>query len=385
VFLNSQPTRTIDEYALRLQIIAGLSGLFSESNIPFIHYRIAENLFCSVFGADNHSRSDTMADASIGYLGFGVKTFGTRGRFSTEKIAEFDKQSSDLIRLQNYPLQLAQKLADLKNERMAFAFNLHDVDKIIYQLIVRQEHCVLLLEQPMDFIDSNKIKIVSSSNTSLIFEDDLNLYNFNFSKSTLMQRFPIENIIRDIPVVIHNDPVELLLSLKDDLVLKEEVEMARREEFVILPLYSGRGLYKYVPKKSGLNQWNAGGRERHSREVYIPIPKAVHYARPNFFPNRNTDFELILPNGRYLVAKVCQDNDKALMSNPNRDLGEWLLDDVLNLPSGELVTYELLRDIGVDSVMIRKIGFRRYEIDFKKIDTYEKFIIGEYDEEVNPL
>lgn len=385
MFLSTQPEVIIEDYALKLQLIAALSGLFSDSDIPYVHYRMAENLFCSVFKAVNHSRSDTMADASINALGFGVKTFGTKRTSSTEKIAEFDKKSPDLKLLEKSPLQLANRLAELKNERMQLTLNIHEIEKIIYHLVVRQEYCVLLLEQPMDFINTENINIIKSSKRSLIFEDGIHEYNFNFSKSTLMQKFYIKNPIRKIPITIHENPVGLLLGLKDELIILEETHMKKAEDFVILPLYSIRSDAKYVPAKSGLNQWNAGGRERHSREVYIPIPRIVHEIRPNFFPNRNTDFELILPNNKSLIAKVCQDSDKALMSNPNKDLGEWLLDQVLNLSTDELVTYSHLHDLGIDSVMVRKIEFRKYEIDFKKIGTYEEFINGEYHEDEFPI
>ncbi len=45
-----------------------------------------------------------------------------------------------------------------------------------------------------------------------------------------------------------------------------------------------------VFEKSGLNQWNAGGRTRNKSEVYIPIPNAIHNNFPNFFPSRNQSF-----------------------------------------------------------------------------------------------
>ena len=38
-----------------------------------------------------------------------------------------------------------------------------------------------------------------------------------------------------------------------------------------------------VFEKSGLNQWNAGGRPRHSDEVYIPIPSEIHKNFQGFF------------------------------------------------------------------------------------------------------
>ena len=35
-----------------------------------------------------------------------------------------------------------------------------------------------------------------------------------------------------------------------------------------------------------------------------------------------------------MIGKVCQENDKALMSNPNRDLGKWILRTVPGIPMG---------------------------------------------------
>lgn len=103
-----------------------------------------------------------------------------------------------------------------------------------------------------------------------------------------------------------------------------------------------------------MNQWNAGGRARDDNEVYIPIPIEIRRKYPDFFPDRDTNFVLELPDGKRLQAKVCQDGGKALMSNPNSDLGEWLLRKVLKKRPGELVTMSDLLRIGIDSVMITK-------------------------------
>ena len=144
------------------------------------------------------------------------------------------------------------------------------------------------------------------------------------------------------------------------------------KETVILPLYSEKGK-KHVPEKSGLNQWNASGRARDYDEVYIPIPKFIYKIYPDFFPGRDKPFQLKLPGGRILEAKVCQDGGKALMSNPNKDLGQWLLRDVMHLQPGELLTYSKLEHIGIDSVEITKINENLYEINFKRFGSFEDF------------
>ncbi|MGU8591734.1 hypothetical protein ACV3R4_06095 [Clostridium perfringens] len=123
---------------------------------------------------------------------------------------------------------------------------------------------------------------------------------------------------------------------------------------IYLPLYSTKGEL-HVPEKSGLNQWNADGRTRNPNEVYIPIPKKIHRDLPRFFPERDTHFALILPNGRILIAKVCQDNSKALMSCPNSDLGEWILRDELEIEEGVIATYDMLISANIDSVCVRRL------------------------------
>lgn len=62
-------------YLKLLATVAKLSRLFSESSVPFINYRVLENIFCQSFNATNLSRSDTAFDASFNSVGIGIKTF----------------------------------------------------------------------------------------------------------------------------------------------------------------------------------------------------------------------------------------------------------------------------------------------------------------------
>ena len=64
MFTNSQNKESIAYYERMLGVIGSLSRLFSESNEPYIQYRVAENLFCKSFLAQNLSRTDCSADAS---------------------------------------------------------------------------------------------------------------------------------------------------------------------------------------------------------------------------------------------------------------------------------------------------------------------------------
>jgi hypothetical protein len=102
---------------------------------------------------------------------------------------------------------------------------------------------------------------------------------------------------------------------------------------------------------------------------------AVHRTFPNFFPPRDETFNLKIPTGEVFSAKVCQDNGKALMTNPNKLLSDWLLRNILQLKEGELATIEKLDKLGFDSVIIIKSEVNNeYLIDVRKSGSYESFI-----------
>jgi len=84
------------EYLKLLSAVSKLSGLFSDSAVPLINYRVAENIFCRSFAAENLSRSDTAFDAKYDDKGIGLKTFTCPTNYSTEKVAEFNSLSKEL-------------------------------------------------------------------------------------------------------------------------------------------------------------------------------------------------------------------------------------------------------------------------------------------------
>ena len=72
---------------------------------------------------------------------------------------------------------------------------------------------------------------------------------------------------------------------------------------------------------------------------------------------------------------------KAIMSNPNNVLGEWLLRNVFELPEGTVVTYAMLQKFGIDSVVFTKHGELDYSVDFAEVGTYEDFYGDDHSEE----
>lgn len=361
------------DYLKLLSAVSKLSGLFSESSVPFINYRVAENIFCRSFNANNLSRSDTAFDANFNSVGIGLKTFTCNTNNSTEKVAEFNSLSRVLSNFKGK--ELAIKLGEFRNDRINLANRLYDIDSSLYHIVARKEKELLLYETDYNTIDISNIHSVKDNKASLQFEDGNNFYSFNYSKSTLFRKFIIPQNAFRLPIEIIEDPYTLLLELFENKELKPATDkLLKGQNFVILPLYSTRNKdKKEVAEKSGLNQWNAGGRKRDLGEIYIPIPSELHKKYPNFFPKRDQDFNLQIPTGEIFSAKLCQENSKALMTNPNKSLSDWLLRKVLQLKEGELATIEKLDKLGFDSVIITKTDNQDFKIDIMKTDTYNEF------------
>lgn len=360
------------DYLKLLSAVSKLSGLFSESSVPFINYRVAENIFCRSFNAGNLSRSDTAFDANYNSVGIGLKTFTCNSNNSTEKVAEFNSLSRVLNDFKGK--DLAIKLGEFRNDRINLANRLYNIESSLYHIVARKEKELLLYETDYKTIDIANIHSVKDNKASLQFEDGNNFYSFNYSKSTLFRKFIIPQNAFRLPIEIIEDPYTLLLELFENKDLKPATDkLIKGQNFVILPLYGIQNKEKFVFEKSGLNQWNAGGRKRNIGEIYIPIPIEIHKNFPEFFPARDTHFNLTIPTGETFTAKVCQDNSKALMTDPNKAMSDWILRKVLQLKEGELATIEKLDKLGFDSVIITKTDNQNYKIDIMKTNTYIEF------------
>ena len=371
MFIENQSKEQRDYYERLLKAVGSLSKLFSESSEPYIAYRATENLFCKAFEAENLSRLDASVDASKNRIGFGIKTFLHKNGKSFEKIAEFNSDHA-LFRALGAKKKI-RKIAELRNERIETTKRIFGLEQIIYHCITRQVGKILVYETPAPLIKIDEITNLKVNDNTIQFSDPSAEYSFNVAKSTLYKRFVTpDNVLLEVPVRILEDPFDQI----EKLITEAGLIFApiKVQPHVFLPLYSTRGGNKKVPEKSGLNQWNASGRPRDPNEIYIPIPAWIHQKFPNFFPPRDQAFQLTLPDRATMSAKVCQDNNKALMSNPNSALGKWLLRDVLNFSERELLTYDKLQAIGLDTVVIYKTDNETYDIDFTRIGSYEKFL-----------
>jgi hypothetical protein len=235
------------------------------------------------------------------------------------------------------------------------------------------------------------------------FSDGENIYSYSKSKSVLLKKFDMANyktlppialaIDQDIWKKISKSLIEvsiqeaILVTKTQDQVNQDFDKLVPGVNYVVLPLYGTRNSEKIVESASGINQWNAAGRPRKYGEAYIPIPAKVHQLAPGFFPERDQQFNLVLPNSKDSVpAKVCQQGSKALMSNPNDRLCRWLyrvIDsnfsdyDFDRPPNRQPFTYGDLEKVGRDSVIVIKNSAsnnNQYEIRFASLGSYEEFL-----------
>jgi len=364
----------IKQYARMLQLVGSLSDLFADSAVPYLNYRVVENAFCQSFQARNLSRSDCSFDAEKNGIGIGIKTFLEKNGSTLQKIAEFNSEHYKYRDLSNF--KAIKIISEIRNDRIRATGSIFGTQKSIYHTVARNEHGLRIFEIPMENIQIENIrsKNIKSKGNILQFSDGQNEYSFNLSKSTLYKRFFTPAHFFEIPIDIIKDPF-LKLNMLFPVTKAEVIKSFTAEDFkkIILPLYSEKSKRFYIPELSGLNQWNGNGRNRDQDEVYIRIPSWIHTYHPSFFPDRGTEFSLALSNGKIELAKVCQGGDKALMTNPNKALGNWILRDILRLKPGVLCSYEDLIRIGVDSVCVTKNSEKDFSLDFRPIGTYETF------------
>lgn len=408
-----------EKYVELLQAVASMSRLYSDNSVAYVDSRFVERLFIKSTGATDLSRLDKSFDALVlPDVGVGVKTFlSPNTRSKREKIAEFPRYAQDGEFLGLAPQQLAIKVARFRNNRVFSDANelAIDLDKSIYHCLIRTRNGAVIHEEPYETIDISSIRPTDKHGNliprwpnqarGVFFTDGNSNYNYNTSKNVLFKEFKISSKPDVIELLIFDDIFDRVLTWfdgirasgfsvsdqagKELLIVDEPVTQLPGKDYVVLPLYSTRGDKKNVPLRSGINQWNAGGRVRKFGETYIPIPQEVHRLCPKFFPSRDVKFDLILPNSNMGVpSKVCQAGGKALMSDPNTTLGHWimkvlrpsLVDADFERPTSakdKPFTYKDLISIGKDSVIVRKskdLSKARYSLEFAPLDSYEEFI-----------
>jgi hypothetical protein len=370
-------------------------------------------MFALTTGATDLGRKDCSFDMKIGPdIGIGVKTFlGGAGSHKTEKIAEF----TSLARSHEFDtankLELARLVSNYRNVRVQSDAHENGINlkNSFYHCLIRFPKAAIVHEEPYHLIDLDAIQIIKRNDArndtnvkeNILFSDGKSVYSYSRSKNVLFKRFTYEKSKNCIPLEISNKPFDLLfrvsnLQTNSQISIAVELDNARRThqmsqlkkgiDYVVLPLYSPKS--RSVQLRSGINQWNAGGRSRKYGEAYIPVPISIHHRFPGFFPERDRKFKVRLSNQTNVFnAKICQSGGKALMTSPNFELGKWLSsvidpsipNEAFNRPVDGRApfTYTDLVKIGKDSVAITKSnenGESVYSINFSPLGSYEDFI-----------
>lgn len=411
--LSQLASEGFSRYSKYLAAVGSLTELFSDSDRPLINSRAAERLFVYLSGARDLSRKDNSFDACLGKAGVGIKTFTASSleSASLQKIAEFSN-ASDRNQLGGLnPKRLAMEVSMRRNLRLSShaVQSGIDINQSYYHCIVRIPGGIVILETELRLIDTKNIKPLDSKgralrdwpksvkqNSSIVFTDGFHTYSYHPGKNVLMMRFDLKAgfvsslvTVRPIPDIFNHllKQAPSLRSLKSDssgirvVSLREAIDPVQQTRSLVLPLYSSKS--GQIPQKSGLNQWLATGRKRSFGEAYISIPSIVRDVAPEFFPPKDESFLLDLPNNQKLSVKICQQGGKALMSNPNSDLGTWLMTavdgslEVAKKRFSEGVAYRRddLDRLGSDCLtIIRTPDPYVYEANFGKIGDFESFI-----------
>lgn len=411
-------------YESLIKAIGSLSGLFGDGVNANIHYRTVERLFIYTTKAKDLTRKDKVFDALVGKsfeIGVGIKTFALQNKgvkSKMEKVQELTRiaGSGHLDRLP--PEKLVRRVSEIRNKSIRSDSNQFGVDisKSIYHCLVRLGDAAYIHEQPYPLIDLENLLPANSrgkvlrrwnkakSRSTIHFFDGKHHYSYHTSKNTLSMRFEFPNLLHarrldmtripDIWDVL--DSGQFFSALTDQppkitgKPLKKSTSMGKPGvDYVVLPLYTLRNEGKKVEKKSGINFWNAGGRKRKYGEAYIPVPKAVHDAAPGFFPRVGNYFLVQLPDRTSPVrASLCQENGKALMSEKNNELCQWLYkvldpyisEDAFKLPpKRKPFEYNDLVEIGSDCIVVTKIQSSpsaTFSIELGALGDYEEFLSG---------
>ena len=408
-------------YKNAMEKISLLTPLFSDGETAYIPYRFVERLFAKCANATNIAQSNAVFDTRLASgSGVGVKTFvmNTSANSKFEKVQEFTKRAGR-TKLNSLPKkQIMEQVSIYRNASIISDSYEYEIDltSSIYHCFIRKPGKGLVLEEKYELIDfdslspcdksGNDLSKFDESSRDFFFTDHKNVYSYSKSKSVLMKRFQLVPENCKIEFELPMDPeiwslyysgistsMGLVSNPLDLIGQDEEIEdvdvklhfATPGKDFVVLPLYATRYKIRTVSSRSGINQWNARGRARKFGEAYIPIPKAVRKSFPDFFPSRFTKFDLNIPGSQNPISvQICQDDGKALMSDPNIDLCGWVykvidpnfvLSDLGTYIERKPFTYEDLLKVGKDCVIVSKdSNSLQYEISFGPIGGYEDFL-----------
>ena len=157
-FLMDQDAQQRDYYINTLKSVGALSRLFSESAEPYLYYRLAENIFCKSFEAENLSRTDTSADASKGAIGIGLKTYLQNNKYKLRGQTVYFFNAFDIDNYKYYDFEAMQQLFEMLNLKSVPVLDtnfelIDDIEKLVELSIAKSTladvHCEGIVIRPL--------------------------------------------------------------------------------------------------------------------------------------------------------------------------------------------------------------------------------------------
>lgn len=438
---NSYSKEEKERYIKYLEIYGSLTNLFRQkesSLIPHLDSKYQETVYARSFNSKivdiGNTPHDILTVVGKHRVGVGIKTWmNTADSFQKVMQLKSYREEIDKVLKSNNLEDIAYTISNLKNNRMKQDYKRLGLDKDlnVYHYVTRDENKMVLQETSYPLVDLNNLQNFDASrNTSFSWSDGTKEYRYSYADSQIWQKFSTSNpdtiIVDKVNIAIMEDPFDFLLNAYLDMSSSFSVTN-KDYEIAYLPMYSYNT--KEVQDKAGLNVWNAASKskgtdiKRPDREVYISIPMAFHEKTPYFFTedsmldiikkrrkitnyNRekssqdrieqvDVSFNIILPDGKIFPGLVTADNMKQFQSggylsgDPHRygqsELGNWLLNDVLDLDPREKVTKNWLNKKGTDSIKLwrKKEDYENIYIDFAPVGSFELYMEGKDPEELD--
>ncbi len=218
------------------------------------------------------------------------------------------------------------------------------------------------------------------------------------AKSKYVRLMPIKNYLSKKDSVSNDELSKNGVKGYNINIPKNKNEIINKE--IYLPLYQDKKEGRVVSDCSGINIRHSKPKSKGSStprpgyEIEVRVSKWIHHVFPNFFGlnaldeeqvknSELNDFDLILPDERVLRGRIKQQNGKSLQTNPQGALGEWILKDILGLENREVVTWELLDRLGIDSLKITKLNDKEFKVTVAETGAYEKFKVDNEDKMIS--
>lgn len=169
---------------------------------------------------------------------------------------------------------------------------------------------------------------------------------------------------------VEKNSIYCMCSEAEEQVVMHAAHPLLEDEDVDLDAIKGDGVQKIslsllsrtgdVGKISGLNWGQRKGRDKN--QAYISVPARI--AKSDFFPKNKQHFSVITDDGKQLIFRLQQQDNKAMTTPMNNALIGQYIRYRLGLPDGSYVSREDLEKYGRLDVTFYKLDEEQFVMDF---------------------